>query len=297
MGSGKGAAMAGDETLANGGPFDGEPTRAISTGATWTSKEELEEEYLDKCLTQYLSQDVACVQSSSACADADSPGSSLSSTRYTPTQRPPFPAVPHVQLTPLSALPQAQRVRAARPASITFNAIVCVISTAPPRSVVTRYGDTMQVTNLVVGDDTRSGFGITVWSKPRSSRETPLGRRLRETVEGLREQDVVFVENIAVGEFRGETVGSSMRRDRSRVQVLYRIRRGSGEGEEHRPRLEDDGDGDGDGNGKGSWDAEVKRRTREVVEWSIEHVHSSSSRSSSSSCAWLPDNTQDAEEW
>ncbi|KAM0474088.1 hypothetical protein ACHAPX_007802 [Trichoderma viride] len=123
------------------------------------------------------------------------------------------PPIP-LHLSDLEDVPSARRILALSPQTVTLNLIVAVISLAQPRTVTTRWGTTLSLVEILVGDDTKSGFGVTFWL---SSDQATTGQ-----ISKLRRQDVVLMENVALHVFRGKVYGQSLRKNLTRVNLLWR---------------------------------------------------------------------------
>ncbi|EHK44326.1 hypothetical protein TRIATDRAFT_35498 [Trichoderma atroviride IMI 206040] len=119
-----------------------------------------------------------------------------------------------LHLSDLEDVPSARRILALSPQTVTLNLIVAVISIAQPRTVTTRWGTTLSLVEILVGDDTKSGFGVTFWL---SSDQATTGQ-----ISKLRRQDVVLMENVALHVFRGKVYGQSLRKNLTRVNLLWR---------------------------------------------------------------------------
>lgn len=124
----------------------------------------------------------------------------------------PPPVPPH--LSDLEDIPRAHQVLALNPQTITVNLIVGIISIAQPRTVTTRWGRSMCLIEILVGDETKSGFAITFW--------VPSDAVAGSKVSLVRNQDVVLMQNVALHVFRGKVYGQSLRRDMTRINLLWR---------------------------------------------------------------------------
>jgi hypothetical protein len=123
-------------------------------------------------------------------------------------------------LSDLKDIPNASYLNSIHPQTMTVNLIIGVISVQPPRVVKTRHGTDIQLIEVLAGDETKSGFGISFWVPMSQSVQGGLERALR----GLRSQDVVLLQNVALGSFRGKVYGQSLRRDMTKLHLLYRTR-------------------------------------------------------------------------
>ncbi|PNY23349.1 Uncharacterized protein TCAP_06723 [Tolypocladium capitatum] len=172
-------------------------------------------------LTQFCEHSLAqhnSLPSSQLDDSLDSEETSLVTTESThPGSMPPAPVPSH--LSELEDVPSATRIAALQPQTVTLNLIVGVLSIAQPRTVTTRWGTALSLVEVLVGDDTAAGFAVTFWLSSDGGAES--------SVVGLRRQDVVLMENVALHIFRGKVYGQSLRRGLTRVSLLWR-RDGSG---------------------------------------------------------------------
>ena len=145
----------------------------------------------------------------------------------------PVPQTQH--LSDLEDIPSAAYLHSIEPQTMTVNIIVAILSIAPPRSVTTgaRWGKERQseLVEMLVGDDTKTGCNITMWLPPDlhvtwkdGATDIPDGSRstLRRSLRLLRPRDIVLVRNVALGSFRGKVHGQSLRKDITKVDLLFR---------------------------------------------------------------------------
>lgn len=117
-------------------------------------------------------------------------------------------------LSDLEGISPAAHLLRIQPQTMTVNLVVGVISIAAPRTVKTRWGSPRTLVEVLVGDETRSGFAITFWLQSDNVHQSVLA--------GLRPQDVVLLQNVALNVFMGKVYGSSLRKDLTKVHLLYR---------------------------------------------------------------------------
>ncbi|QPG94404.1 hypothetical protein C2857_005924 [Epichloe festucae Fl1] len=117
-------------------------------------------------------------------------------------------------LSDLGHVPSAKQVTSLAPQTITLNIIVGVLSVAQPRTVTTRWGSTLSLVEVLVGDDTAAGFAVTFW--------VPSDKVAGSDVVALRRQDVVLLENVALHVFRDKVYGQSLRRGLTKLHLLWR---------------------------------------------------------------------------
>ncbi|KJX98148.1 hypothetical protein TI39_contig429g00042 [Zymoseptoria brevis] len=166
--------------------------------------------------------------SSSAQNSSSSPTKSVQpgpSSAPAPTLHLPYPNMGAVQITPLSHLLTARTLQSLHPQTPTVNLLASIISIQPPRTVsLRRYqpGKTMEIVELILGDDSRAGFGVSFWLDPIDSQARPTSRggagadggrdEMRVQLEALRRGDVVLFTNVALKEWRGNVFGQSLGR-------------------------------------------------------------------------------------
>ena len=127
-------------------------------------------------------------------------------------------------LTDLKDLPNATYLRSITPQTMTVNLVVGIISIPQPRTIKTRKGGhSIDLVEILVGDDTKSGFGINVWLPSSSdSAHKDSSDLLRTQTSHLRPQDVILAKTIALSSFRGKVYGQSLRRGMTTLDLLYR---------------------------------------------------------------------------
>lgn len=147
-----------------------------------------------------------------------------------PPSEPPLPRAPTHQplhLSDLEDVPPAPSLLALHPQTVTLNLIAGVMAPSAPRPVRTRYGATLHVLELLLGDDTRAGFAVTFWLSAAdmdmaSLSSASASASASSTVLRLRRRDVVMLRDVALHVFRGKVYGQSLRRGRTKVSLLYR---------------------------------------------------------------------------
>lgn len=159
--------------------------------------------------------------------------------------------------TDLQDIPSAAYLLNARPATVTVDLIVGIISLSAPRAIKTRWGGTSSLVEVLVGDETRSGFAITFWLPSHAVEGSELA--------GLRPQDVVLVQNVALNVFMKKVYGSSLRKGMTKVHLLYRRKLGR----DDRGGYYKSGDLTSAGTGNPQLD-----KTRTVWEWVLNFVGS-----------------------
>lgn len=129
-------------------------------------------------------------------------------------------------LSDLEDIPPASYLESIQPQTMTVTLIAGIISIAAPRTVETRFGATKTLIEVLIGDETKSGFSVTFWlSAAECGGPESEGRGPGGPLAGLRAQDVVLMRNVALNVFRGKVYGGSLPRGRTGVYLLHRGRR------------------------------------------------------------------------
>ncbi|KAI9673196.1 MAG: hypothetical protein M1817_003059 [Caeruleum heppii] len=159
---------------------------------------------------------------------------------------------PTIRLTSVSSLPSASHVTTRYPQTTIVNLLVGIISLPPwpLREIPTRGGKKMHIFEMIVGDETRAGFGVNLWLPPDTSEEeTSLAHKqprppsclLRQLLRTLRLRDVILLRNVALSSFRGAVYAQSLRGDFTKVHVLQRdgqqTSRGRSDSGDHHPAV------------------------------------------------------------
>jgi len=245
---------------------------------------------------------------STASLTTTSSGSSTSTTlRARPIESP--RRQPRAPLAPLRAphllslfqLPTASHLHAIQPQTMTVDLIIGILSLSPLRIVtVRRTGRLVGVLEMLVGDDTSAGFGVTFWvdvAQEESQGLTLPGEardELKESLQGLRKGDVVLLRNVALSDFQKVVRGNSLGRMRrggggrggnaTSVRLLWRAgwmrvdvdQATEGEDleaayESEELEIDDDGNGGGVGLIRGD-DKAVRDKTARVRGWTRQFV-------------------------
>ena len=125
----------------------------------------------------------------------------------------------------LKDLPNAAFLYSINPQTMTVDLVVGIISISQPRMLKTRRGGReVELVELLVGDDSRAGFGINIWLSPaqESRNSGPRDKHLRNDALQLRPRDVVLAKHVALCSFRGKVYGQSLRRGMTSLDLLYR---------------------------------------------------------------------------
>ena len=128
-------------------------------------------------------------------------------------------------LSDLKDMPNAAYLQSITPQTMTVNLVVGIISISQPRLIRTRKGGrTVELVEMLVGDDTKAGFGINLWLPPSQERNHAAhpDDNLRVRTGRLRPQDVIIARTIALSSFRGKVFGQSLRKGMTTLDLLYR---------------------------------------------------------------------------
>ena len=137
-----------------------------------------------------------------------------------PVKRQPSAAPPIIRgpVSNVISIPNAKYLDSIVPQTMTVNLVVAVLEVRPPRRVVTRqWKKDLDIVELVVGDDTRTGFGVTFWLHPGER-----GGGMAQNLPTLRPWDIVLLRTVALGSFGERVYGQSLRKGTTQVDLLHR---------------------------------------------------------------------------
>ena len=226
-------------------PFDGDDERSTFTSSSSiqpasepesTSAEEDRSHFYEHSFAIHETTDF---QSSNELKSNDS---SLDDTFDTTLESPNRDAVPDLDSTmarnrltrsnpsSLRDMPSARHLHAVSPQTLTVDLIVGVISISQPRSITTRRNQRVQLVEMIVGDETSAGFAVSIWlDEPRHFAaggqhltSDAQSEALRAQATRLRPRDIVLARNVALGSFRNQVSGQSLRRGLTTLDLLYR---------------------------------------------------------------------------
>jgi hypothetical protein len=134
---------------------------------------------------------------------------------------------PSMAITPLGSLPSAQHLRSIYPQTPTPN-FICALMAAPEcRDVYVRKGGyNIDLYEIIVADDTHSGFKVTFWIRPPrdSNGLSKIQKQLLQTLRSIRIGDILLMRNIALTSYRdtvhGQSLNPSIVRARTTIDVL-----------------------------------------------------------------------------
>ena len=129
-------------------------------------------------------------------------------------------------LSDLRDIPNAAYLRSISPQTMTVSLVVGIISISPPRKIRTRKGGrTVELIEMLVGDDTRAGFSINIWLPCLQERKAPVQgtEELRSSTSRVRSRDVILARHIALSSFRGKVHGQSLRKGMTTIDLLHQL--------------------------------------------------------------------------
>ncbi|KAJ5597813.1 hypothetical protein N7537_007897 [Penicillium hordei] len=149
---------------------------------------------------------------------------------FTGLDKPDTPRSPRIlhipgPLSNLQDLPTARYIQSIGPQTMTVNMIVGVLAVHPPRRIITRQWKTeLDLVELVVGDETRAGFGVNFWLKPDkpTTAKNNEADRLGRSLASLRPHDIVLLRTVGLSTFQDRVYGQSLRRGMTTVELLHR---------------------------------------------------------------------------
>ncbi|KAJ5659455.1 hypothetical protein N7507_005906 [Penicillium longicatenatum] len=157
---------------------------------------------------------------------ADSPSKEIS-------KLPPFRI--NGPLRDLKDIPSAKDLQTIVPQTLSVNLVVGIIAVHPPRRVVTRqWKKELDIIELVVGDETRAGFGVNFWlptSAPadQTAAKAEKTNELARSLARIRPQDIVLLRTVGLGSFRDQVYGQSLRGGMTQVDLLHQPSTDAGE--------------------------------------------------------------------
>lgn len=131
------------------------------------------------------------------------------------------------ELHDVKNIPNAAYLRSIIPQTPSVTLVVAVIGINPIRRVTTRQSkQELDILEIIVGDETRTGFSITFWlTVPKHTRENAFRNSnsdLRDKLCGLRLRDIVLIRNLGLSSFQDLVYGQSLRKGVTKVDLLHR---------------------------------------------------------------------------
>ena len=125
-----------------------------------------------------------------------------------------------LKISDLKSLPSANHIHRIQPQTITVNLIVGVVSISPLRRIRVRSSRReLDIVEVLLGDDTKAAFTLTLWLPPTEHEQS----KLRITADRLRVQDVVLIRDVALSTWKGRVYGQSLNRRYPRVETTIDV--------------------------------------------------------------------------
>lgn len=146
------------------------------------------------------------------------------------TQHPIIHLPAKLSITSLASLPSAQQLRAIYPQTPTPNFLCAVTANPETREVFVRKGGyKMDLWEIIVADDSFSGFKIAFWMHPNqesNNERVRAQRSLLQTLQDIKVGDIILLRNIALTSFRdtvfGQSLNPAIARARTDILVLMK---------------------------------------------------------------------------
>lgn len=135
-----------------------------------------------------------------------------------------------LRLSTLCQIPNAAYLRSLEPQTVTVDLVVGILHISPPRWIKTcRDNRWVELVELTVADDTKAGFGISMWlSQIKSaSSNKATSPDLRSKLTRTRPRDVVLIKNLALSSYQNRVHGQSLRKANTTLDLLFRVMVGS----------------------------------------------------------------------
>ena len=124
-------------------------------------------------------------------------------------------------ITDLRDVPNASYIRSIEPQTMTVNLVAGIIAMPEPRVIMTRKDRRrVELIEMLVGDETKAGFGINIWLHPYELRTN--GSAMQKKMAQFRPQDIVLIKNVALTSFNGKVYGQSLRKNTTTLDLIYR---------------------------------------------------------------------------
>ena len=128
----------------------------------------------------------------------------------------------------LKTLPTINYLHSIKPRRMTVNLIVAIVAIPPPLQLITRHAKRrIDLVEMTVSDETKSGFGINLWLPPADDPSRPdatASPLLKIAASKLRPRDVVLLRNVELNVHEKRVFGQNLRRDGTEIYLLYRDR-------------------------------------------------------------------------
>ncbi|EEA20298.1 hypothetical protein EYB25_007818 [Talaromyces marneffei] len=129
------------------------------------------------------------------------------------------------ELHDIKDIPNASYLRSIIPQTPSVTLVVAVMGINPLRRVTARQSkQELDILELIVGDETRTGFGVTFWLPvPENQKQgNNSAAEFREKILGIRLRDIILMRNVGLGSFQDLVYGQSLWRGMTKVELLHR---------------------------------------------------------------------------
>lgn len=129
------------------------------------------------------------------------------------------------ELHDIKDIPNAAYLRSIIPQTPSVTLVVAVIGVNPVRRVTARQSkQDLDILEIIVGDETRTGFGVTFWLPVPENHKQPKNSaaEFREKVLGIRPRDIVLMRNVGLSSFQDLVYGQSLWKGMTKVELLHR---------------------------------------------------------------------------
>lgn len=131
------------------------------------------------------------------------------------------------ELHDIKDIPNAAYLRSIIPQTPSVTLVVAIVGINPIRRVTARHSkQELDILEFIVGDETRTGFGVTFWlplmKETHGKASSESNSDFREKITGLRLRDIILIRNVGLSSFQDLVYGQSLRRGMTRVDLLHR---------------------------------------------------------------------------
>ncbi|RAO65722.1 uncharacterized protein BHQ10_001734 [Talaromyces amestolkiae] len=127
------------------------------------------------------------------------------------------------ELHNIKDIPNTTYLRSIIPQTPSVNLVVAVIGINPVRRVTARQSkQELDILEIIVGDETRTGFGVTFWLPRNHKQLNTLAAEFREKILGIRLRDIVLIRNVGLSSFQDLVYGQSLWKGMTKVELLHR---------------------------------------------------------------------------
>lgn len=129
------------------------------------------------------------------------------------------------ELHDIKDIPNAAYLRSIVPQTPSVTLVAAVIGINPVRRVTARQSKKeLDILEVIVGDETRTGFGVTFWLPvPENHKQANIpAAEFREKILGIRLRDIILMRNVGLSSFQDLVYGQSLWKGMTKVELLHR---------------------------------------------------------------------------